>query len=183
MLVSEGPRRGERDALLREVELLVLDFDGVLTDNRVLVHEDGTESVWCHRGDGWGIARLKDAGLPVVVLSTETNGVVTARCRKLGVDCLQGQDDKGAALHRLLQARGVDAARVAFVGNDVNDLECLRAVGVPIAVADATGPARDAAVLVTTLPGGFGAVREVADWILAALAASKPQSPLMERAP
>ena len=184
MLVSADARGGaDRDALLRGVELLVLDFDGVLTDNRVLVHEDGTESVWCHRGDGWGIARLKDAGLAIVVLSTETNRVVAARCRKLGVECLQGQNDKGAALRRLLQDRHVDAARVAYVGNDVNDLECLRAVGVPIAVADATGPARDAAVLVTTLAGGFGAVREVADWMLAALAASKAKSPLMERAP
>lgn len=172
-----------RDALLRGIELLVLDFDGVLTDNRVLVHEDGTESVWCHRGDGWGIARLKEAGVPIVVLSTETNGVVAARCRKLGVECLQGQDDKGAALTRLLDARGMAAGRVAYVGNDVNDLDCLRTVGIPIAVADATGPAREAAVLVTTLPGGFGAVREVADWILAALAAADVQTPLMERAP
>jgi N-acylneuraminate cytidylyltransferase len=178
VLVSAGAQAGaDRDALLRGLQLLVLDFDGVLTDNRVLVHEDGTEAVWCHRGDGWGIARLRDAGVPIVVLSTETNGVVAARCRKLGIECVQGQDDKGAALGRLLRARGAAASRVAFVGNDVNDLECLRMVGIPIAVADATGPARDAALFVTTIPGGFGAVREVADWILAALAAPNAKTP------
>ena len=167
----------DRDAMLRGLQLLVLDFDGVLTDNRVLVHEDGTEAVWCHRGDGWGIARLRDAGMQIVVLSTETNGVVAARCRKLGIDCVQGQDDKGAALRLLLQTRAVAASRVAYVGNDVNDLDCLQAVGVPIAVADATAPARAAALFVTSLPGGFGAVREVADWILAALAAPSAQTP------
>ncbi len=153
--------------LLGAVRLLVLDFDGVMTDNRVLVHEDGTESVWCHRGDGWGIARLREAGCPVLVLSTETNGVVGARCRKLGVECVQGQADKGAALAALLAERGIAPAAVAYVGNDVNDLECLRLVGVPIVVADATPVARAEARLVTAAAGGYGAVREVADWILA----------------
>ena len=155
------------DDLLGAVRLLVLDFDGVMTDNRVLVHEDGTESVWCHRGDGWGIARLREAGCPVLVLSTETNGVVGARCRKLGVECVQGQADKGAALTALLAERRIAPEAVAYVGNDVNDLECLRLVGVPIVVADATPAARAEARLVTAAAGGYGAVREVADWILA----------------
>ena len=155
------------DDLLEPVRLLVLDFDGVMTDNRVLVHEDGTESVWCHRGDGWGIARLREAGVTVLVLSTETNGVVAARCRKLGIECVQGQADKGAALAALLAQRGIAPAAVAYVGNDVNDLECLRLAGVPIVVADATPAARAEAQLVTDAAGGRGAVREVADWILA----------------
>lgn len=168
--------------LLRGVELLVLDFDGVMTDNRVLVMEDGTEAVWCHRGDGWGIARLRDAGFPVVVLSTEKNRVVGARCAKLGVPCVQGQDDKLAALQSLAGERGLGPAQVAYLGNDVNDLPCLEWAGVPIMVADAHESVRAAARLTTSAPGGHGAVREVADWILTMLAARAVGSPLQESA-
>lgn len=151
-----------------DVDLLVLDFDGVMTDDRVLVDQHGIESVWCHRGDGWGIARLRDAGVPIVVLSTETNPVVTARCEKLRIDVMQSCDDKLRQLRQLAGARGVAASRVAFVGNDLNDLPGLRWVGVPIAVADAAPDVRAACRYVTHRPGGRGAVREVAEWILAA---------------
>lgn len=157
----EAPR-----AVLAGVRLLVLDFDGVMTDNRVLVDQDGREAVWCHRGDGWGIARLREAGLPVVVLSTEENPVVAARCRKLGIPCVQGVAEKGAALARLAGDHGVGPEAVAYVGNDVNDLACLRWAGVPIVVADAVPEARALARLATTRAGGYGAVREVADWLL-----------------
>ncbi len=156
---------------LRGVRLLVLDFDGVMTDNRVLVDQDGRESVACHRGDGWGIARLRDAGVPVMVLSTERNPVVAARGRKLGVECVHGCDDKLAALMQSVAERRLGPADVAYVGNDVNDLSCMRWAGVPIAVADAEPEVRRAARLVTTRRGGYGAVREVAEWILAAHAA------------
>lgn len=160
-----------RDELAR-VRLLVLDFDGVLTDNRVYVREDGRESVACHRGDGWGIARLRDVGVAIVVLSTETNGVVAARSRKLGVECIQSCDDKLRALQALARERGIDRAEIAYVGNDVNDLPCLHWVGVPVAVDDAEPEARRAAKLVTMRRGGAGAVREVAEWLLAARGAS-----------
>lgn len=153
---------------LSTIQLLVLDFDGVLTDNRVLVDQDGKEAVWCHRGDGWGIARLKEAGVAVMVLSTEKNPVVAARCRKLDIECIQGCDDKREALQQLLAQRGLEPTQVAFVGNDVNDLDGLRWVGVPIAVSDAVAEVRKAVSFVTSCPGGRGAVREVADWILAA---------------
>jgi N-acylneuraminate cytidylyltransferase len=151
-----------------DVDLLVLDFDGVMTDDRVLVDQHGTESVWCHRGDGWGIARLRDAGVPIVVMSTETNPVVGERCAKLRIDVMQSCADKLRQLRQLAGARGVPASRIAFVGNDVNDLPCLRWVGMPIAVADAAPDVRAACRRVTRRPGGRGAVREVAEWILAA---------------
>lgn len=155
-------------ANLVEVRLLVVDFDGVMTDNRVLVDQDGREAVWCHRGDGWGIARLKEAGIEVIVLSTETNPVVSARCRKLGIECVQACDDKSSALERLVKERCLKPEQVAYVGNDVNDIACLRWVGVPIAVADAVSEVRMVARLVTAESGGRGAVREVAEWILRA---------------
>jgi len=151
---------------LSAVKLLVLDFDGVMTDNRVLVHQDGTESVWCHRGDGWGIARVREVGVEIVVLSTETSPVVAARCRKLGIDFVQGSNDKLVALRELAGSRSLGPEKVAYVGNDVNDLECLRWVGHPIAVADSAPEVLATARLVTDHRGGYGAVRDVADWIL-----------------
>jgi YrbI family 3-deoxy-D-manno-octulosonate 8-phosphate phosphatase len=159
-----------------DVDLLVLDFDGVMTDDRVLVDQQGLESVWCHRGDGWGIARLRDAGVPIVVISTETNPVVGARCAKLSIDVMQSCTDKLRQLQHLARTRGVSAARIAYVGNDVNDLPCLRWVGLPIAVADAAPDVRATCRHVTRRPGGRGAVREVAEWILAAR--RQPVAPL-----
>jgi N-acylneuraminate cytidylyltransferase len=148
------------------IAMLVLDFDGVMTDNRVLVDQHGREAVLCHRGDGWGIARLKEAGVEVIVLSTETNPVVAARCEKLGVSCLQGARDKLTALQAFAQERSLTPQQVAYVGNDINDLDCMGWVGLPIAVADAVPEIQATAQLVTILPGGEGAVREVCDLIL-----------------
>jgi N-acylneuraminate cytidylyltransferase len=165
-LAPLADRAARRDALPARVAAVVLDFDGVITDNRVLTAEDGTEAVMCDRGDGMGIERLQAAGVPVIVLSKERNPVVTARCTKLGVECVQGIEDKGAALTELMKDRGFDPADVVFVGNDVNDLECLAAVGAGVAVGDAYAAAREAADIVLSRPGGRGAVRELADMIL-----------------
>jgi YrbI family 3-deoxy-D-manno-octulosonate 8-phosphate phosphatase len=153
---------------LADVDLLVLDFDGVLTDNRVLVDQHGTEAVWCDRADGWGVARLREAGVSVVVLSTETNPVVGARCQKLRIEVIQSCDDKLQALQQLARSRHLPASRIAYLGNDVNDLPCLAWVGVPIAVADAAPEIRGVCRLVSTRRGGRGAVREICDWIRSA---------------
>ena len=159
---ARAPKRPTR-AELRRISLLVLDFDGVMTDNRVLVDETGREAVWCNRGDGWGIGSVRRAGVDVVVVSTEKNPVVGARCRKLNLPCIQGCDDKLSAVQRLAEERKLVAANVAFVGNDVNDLACLTWVGVPIVVADAEPAVLPVARLVTRRLGGYGAVREVCD--------------------
>ncbi|MGK7872271.1 MAG: SIS domain-containing protein [Xenococcaceae cyanobacterium] len=158
---------------LSQVKLLILDFDGVLTDNRVLVSQDGTESVWCNRGDGWGIARLKEKGIEILVLSTETNQVVRTRCQKLGIDCIHGCDDKLAALKQIVGERSLELENVAYIGNDVNDLACMSYVGIPIAVADAVPEIKNVARIITTNRGGYGAVREFADLILKALTVSR----------
>jgi N-acylneuraminate cytidylyltransferase len=152
--------------LPEQIDALFLDFDGVLTDNQVVTYQDGSESVSCDRSDGLGIAALRLAGVPVSVLSTERNPVVAARCRKLGIDCLQGLDDKGSELARLLVDRELDPQRVVFVGNDVNDLSCMAQVGCSVAVADAVSQVRAAARLVLAGAGGHGAVRELCDMIV-----------------
>jgi N-acylneuraminate cytidylyltransferase len=156
------------DRDLSAIKLLALDFDGVMTDNRVLVDQDGKEAVWCNRSDGWGIARLKETGVEVVVISTEANPVVRARCEKLNIACVNACDDKLGALKKIADERSFSPEEIAFVGNDVNDLDCLRWAGVPIAVADATPEAKAASSLVTQQPGGYGAVREVTEWLMSA---------------
>jgi YrbI family 3-deoxy-D-manno-octulosonate 8-phosphate phosphatase len=150
----------------RPIRLLALDFDGVMTDNLVDLDETGTESVRCSRADGMGIAELKRHGIDVVVLSTERNRVVEARCRKLGIPHIQALDDKLPALREVVRERGLESRQVAYIGNDRNDLECMRWVGLPIAVADAIGDVRRAAAFVASRPGGLGAVREVCDLIV-----------------
>jgi YrbI family 3-deoxy-D-manno-octulosonate 8-phosphate phosphatase len=153
---------------LRNAALLALDFDGVLTDDRVIVHDDGHEAVVCSRSDGMGIALLRAAGLPMVILSSETNPVVTHRAAKLGVPVAQGLTDKLAALYAVCDEQGIAADRVIFVGNDVNDRGCLAAAGVAVVPADAHPMARRDADIVLRRAGGRGAVRELADAILAA---------------
>jgi N-acylneuraminate cytidylyltransferase len=161
--------RGQRlRRRLQAVQLLALDFDGVMTDNRVLVFEDGREAVLCSRGDGMGLDLLRATGIPILVISKEGNPVVTARCRKLKIPCEQGVADKLPVLERAARERGVALSQVAFMGNDVNDLSCLRAVGLGIAPADAHPQVLRQADLITIAAGGVGAVREVCDLLMAA---------------
>jgi YrbI family 3-deoxy-D-manno-octulosonate 8-phosphate phosphatase len=160
--------------VIDRVRLVCFDFDGVLTDNRVLVDEHGTEAVLCDRADGWGIARVQDLGIPVVIVSTERNDVVPARARKLGIECVHGSNDKAAAISALAERYNVELADIAFVGNDVNDVRALQLVGVPIAVRDAHPGVLSVAVAITTCDGGRGAAREVCDWIVTAHAGLRP---------
>jgi N-acylneuraminate cytidylyltransferase len=153
---------------LRHVRLLALDFDGVMSDNRVIVLEDGREAVLCSRGDGMGMDLLRAAGLPVVVISKEGNPVVTARCNKLKLRCVQGVGEKLPVLEGIAGELGIGMDAVAFMGNDVNDLTCIRASGVGIAPVDSHPAVLREVDIVTSLPGGMGAVREVADLLVAA---------------
>ncbi|MCI0386915.1 N-acylneuraminate cytidylyltransferase [Streptomyces sp. CNQ085] len=149
-----------------DVDAVVLDFDGTQTDDRVYVDSDGRETVAVHRGDGLGIAALRRAGLPLLILSTEENPVVAARARKLRIPVLHGVDRKDLALKQWCEEQGIAPERVLYVGNDVNDLPCFGLVGWPVAVASAHDVVRGAARAVTSTPGGAGAIREIASWIL-----------------
>ena len=151
-----------------DVDAVVTDFDGVHTDDTATVDERGTESVTVSREDGMGVARLRRAGIPLLILSTEQNPVVTARAHKLGVDVRQGTSDKAAALREWAASRGIPLSRIAYVGNDVNDLGCLEIVGWPIAVPDAHSDVIASARVVLDRPGGRGAVRDLAERVLAA---------------
>jgi len=153
--------------LSRRIRLVVSDFDGVHTDDRVWVSQDGRESVACRRGDGLGVARLQAAGVPFVIVSSEGNPIVGERARKLKAQCVQRVRDKGQILEKLAAEHGVLLSEVAYLGNDVNDLEALRIAGLAVAVADARPEAAAEADLVLKRPGGRGAVRELCELILA----------------
>jgi YrbI family 3-deoxy-D-manno-octulosonate 8-phosphate phosphatase len=149
-----------------QVALLVLDFDGVFTDNRVWVTRHGVESVACNRSDGLGIDMLQRYGVEVFVLSKEVDPVVAARCRKLSIPFRQGVENKDAALRSLAAERNVPLGEIVYVGNDVNDLPCLAIAGCGVAVADAHPDVTRQADLILKSPGGKGAVREVCDLIM-----------------
>jgi len=152
--------------LPEHIALLVLDFDGVLTDNRVWVDQDGREMVAANRSDSLRLNHLRRAGVEAMVLSTESNPVVAARCRKMGVPFIQGQWDKASALHEIANERQINLSDVVYVGNDVNDLPCFPLVGCAVAVADAYPEVIAQADLVLNHKGGYGAVREICDRIM-----------------
>jgi YrbI family 3-deoxy-D-manno-octulosonate 8-phosphate phosphatase len=144
------------------VRALVLDFDGVFTDNKVIVAADGAESAVCDRSDGFAIQALQRRGFPILVLSTETVPIVRMRCQKLGLECIHSTIGKLAALQSWLSERNIDPEHAIYVGNDVNDVECMKFVGLPFAVADAFPEVRAVARHVLSSRGGHGAVREIA---------------------
>ena len=161
--MSKQKQRIQLETLIRRVRLVAFDFDGVFTDNMVYVFENGTEAVRCSRSDGIGLQKLKRAGMDTVIISTEPNPVVSARARKLNIDCVQDCQDKRGALEERTAKIGISLGQVAFVGNDINDLPCLTCVGLPIVVRDAHPDVVAVARYQTQKPGGHGAVREVCD--------------------
>jgi YrbI family 3-deoxy-D-manno-octulosonate 8-phosphate phosphatase len=153
------------EPLLERVRFAIFDFDGVFTDNRVWVNERGEEQLAFSRSDGLGLRRLDDVGVRYLIVSMEENPIVGARAQKLRAECVQGVDDK---LSLLRERAGAALADVAYVGNDVNDAECLRAVGLPVVPADAWPEVKPLARWVLDRAGGHGCVREFCDAVWAA---------------
>ena len=171
-LVREGrldmvfPGRQPR-SLSAEVKLLVLDFDGVMTDDRVWVDQNGKEMVAASRSDGMGIELLrKKTDIAVVVLSKESNPVVAARCEKLNIPVFQNVSEKSKSIKEIIDQKNVTPSEVVYVGNDVNDLECFPLVGFSAAPRDAFVSVKRCADIVLEHPGGFGAVREICELLI-----------------
>jgi len=148
---------------IRKVRLVAFDFDGVFTDNMVYVFQDGSEAVRCNRSDGIGLQKLKKMGIETVIISTESNTVVSARAQKLKIRCFQNCEDKSKTLENIAREFGISLEEVAFVGNDINDQECLNQVGLPIVVQDGHLDVIPLAAHCTRNCGGHGAVREICD--------------------
>lgn len=156
-------------ALLRRIQLVILDVDGVLTDGGIYLAADGTELKRFDVKDGFGIAQWRRAGGRVAFLTGRRGTVVEHRARELGVDCVkQGSKDKGTDARGVCSELGVEASRTLVVGDDLPDLAAFGVCGVAVAVADAAEQVRTAAHGVTSARGGHGAVREVLDVLLAA---------------
>jgi N-acylneuraminate cytidylyltransferase len=174
-LVKEGSLlmvdpANQRRSWPENISLLVMDFDGVLTDNRVWVNDKGEESVAANRSDSLGLSILREkTGVECLVISKERNLVVEARCRKMQVPVMQAVDDKAAALQKVMIEKGLTSAEVIYMGNDTNDLPCFPMVGYTVAPADAHPEVARQADLVLTLNGGHGAVRELCDILLSRL--------------
>ena len=146
------------------------DFDGVMTDNRVLVNDTGSESVFCNRSDGLAIAEFRHLGIHQAIISTETNDVVERRAEKLHIPVIHKLDtshiDKGTVLEKYCTENGIDPSHSIFIGNDINDMPALKLVGYPCCQADAYQPVKDIAVWISTKNGGYGVVRELMDALL-----------------
>jgi len=168
LLAPHFDAQATTDALAVEgIDALVMDFDGVHTDDLVWVDQDGRESVAASRSDGMGIGMLRQSGLPMLILSKEANPVVAARAAKLKIEAIHGIDNKLPILRQWCAENGVSMDRVAYVGNDVNDAACLRAVGWPVVVANAHPEIISLGRIVLNRNGGSGAIRELAELILA----------------
>jgi YrbI family 3-deoxy-D-manno-octulosonate 8-phosphate phosphatase len=165
-MVSPGRRRRPMPA---RIDLIVTDFDGVITDNRVWTDENGKESVVASRSDSMHIRELRERGIEVVILSSEPNPVVKARAGKMGdVEAVHGIDirGKGTAFRELMRRKNIEASHVAYIGNDLNDLPCFELAGWSVAVADAYPEVLRQADFVLKQPGGHGALRELCDLVL-----------------
>jgi len=154
------------------LDCIIFDFDGVLTDDRVWVDQDGREMVCCSRRDGLGFDILRQSGLKLFILSTETNPVVSQRAAKLKVPAIQGCADKARALTDLAAKEGLDLSRTLYVGNDLNDLAAIRLCGYSACPADAHPAIKDAVTFVLATSGGQGVTREIIESVLAHSAVS-----------
>lgn len=148
---------------MKQIKYIFFDFDGVMTDNRVLVTEDGKEAVFCNRADGLGVDMLRKAGYKMMILSTETNKVVKARAKKLRLPVIYGVKDKKSTLIEFCKKNKIRLSEVCFVGNDVNDLEVMKIVGLPVCPADAYPEIIKFAKLITKACGGNRVIREIAN--------------------
>ncbi|KUK46389.1 MAG: Putative N-acylneuraminate cytidylyltransferase [Anaerolinea thermophila] len=157
----------EKEQMPQKISMLIMDFDGVMTDDRVWVDEDGREMVAANRSDGMGLELVrKQLNIPIIVISKEKNPVVARRCEKLHLPYRQGVDKKASVIKTILAEQKIDPKQVAYIGNDVNDLECFDLVGYRVAPADAHESVRRKADLILQNKGGHGAVRELCDRIL-----------------
>lgn len=158
-----------RDQALAGVRLVTFDVDGVFTDGRFYLSNDGVESKAFHTHDGFGIRQLLKAGVAVAVISGRQSAAVESRMNELGVThVMQGNSDKVAAFEALVSDLGINEAQAVYVGDDVPDLPLLRRVGYSVAVSNAHDEVKAECDYTTAKEGGFGAVREVCDLVLKA---------------
>ena len=150
---------------LNNIDLIVYDFDGVMTDNKVYVDQKGNETVQVNRADGLGISEIKKLGKEQIIISTETNPVVMKRAEKLGISCMQGIKNKKSALIDYCENNNLDLQNIAYVGNDINDKEVMEIAGITYCPSDAHKSIQNISDNILKTKGGDGVVREILDLI------------------
>jgi len=146
---------------LKKINLFVYDFDGVMTNNKVLIDQNGHESVFVSRADGLGVSEIKKLGIDQIIISTEKNHVVSARAKKLKIKCLQGINRKKSALLEYCKKNRIDLRKVAFIGNDVNDMEAMEVAGYSLCPSDAHDSIKSISDYIMETKGGEGVIREL----------------------
>lgn len=158
-------RKKIRNIPVADIKLIIYDFDGVLTDNRVILSEDGIESVIVNRADGLAIGIIKEFGIKQIILSTETNKVVEARAKKLAIPVIKGIENKEEILVSYCKDNHIKFENVAYIGNDVNDLDAMKMIGYPICPLDACKEIKGIAKIILGVSGGAGVVRDLLQYI------------------
>ena len=148
---------------MKSIKLLVYDFDGVMTDNKVYLDQYGSEMVQVSRADGLGVSEIRKLGIQQIILSTETNPVVSARAKKLNLFCIQGVDNKAQALVDYCENHQIELSEVAYVGNDINDFEAMKLVGITLCPTDAHVSIKEISQYILKSKGGEGVSREIFD--------------------
>ena len=151
---------------LKNISLIISDFDGVFTDNSVYVQEDGTEHVRCTRADGIGLSKLKKTSIKVIVVSSEINDVVLKRCDKLGLEAYNNIKNKGDFIDNYLIQNNLTKKNVIYVGNDENDITALDHAAIKVGVKDSFHEYQKRVSYLLESKGGYGAIRELCDKII-----------------
>jgi len=162
-LQKENSRRKELPTL---IEAIFFDFDGVFTDNKVYLDENGKEIIMFDRGDGMAISQLKKSNIKMYILSSEINDVCQQRAKKLKIKAYNGLENKLEKLIEISELEGINLANCLFVGNDINDIDCMKKVGCPIVVNDAYEEVKTHAKIILRNRGGYSAIRELSDIII-----------------
>ncbi|GAB4350484.1 MAG: HAD hydrolase family protein [Gammaproteobacteria bacterium] len=151
----------------KNVKLVILDVDGVMSDGRIVIDDNGVEQRNFDIKDGFGVVALQMSGIECAIITSKKSGAVRHRAEELKISRFyEGIKKKTEPYEEILKDKGIDDSEVCYVGDDLVDLKMMKRVGFPVAVADAVEEVRDAAVYVTKARGGYGAVREVAELIL-----------------
>ena len=146
---------------ISKIKLIALDFDGVLTDNKVLLNEQGEEFVSCSRGDGLAFDALRKLKIKTTILSTEKNKVVSSRAKKLKIDAIQGVSNKKSELESLIKKFKLSKDEVIFVGNDINDINAMQLCEISFCPNDSHELVKEAATIILEAKGGDQIMREV----------------------
>jgi 3-deoxy-D-manno-octulosonate 8-phosphate phosphatase (KDO 8-P phosphatase) len=148
---------------LKNIKLIVYDFDGVMTNNKVYMDQNGNEMVQVNRADGLGVAEIKKLGIEQMIISTETNPVVSTRAKKLGINCLQGIDNKKDALKDYCFENQIELTNVIYIGNDINDKDVMEIAGITFCPSDAHKSIINISDNALNTKGGDGVIRELLD--------------------